>query len=160
MENVREMDDKLYGAVYDHCSPYKNKVEELWDEIRQDNDLLKEAIKVERDRFDQDDILKGITIARCMLIGYDKVDKDVYQDLINTIYTNRDIARCVLDGASNGGNSYLLMTLWNPTLKLTEEQKAFAVSEAMNKMGTVDSPTKNMATGANTSISYNDLVKE
>jgi len=29
------------------------------------------------------------------------------------------------------------MTLWNPTLKLTEEQKVFAVSEAMNKMGTV-----------------------
>ena len=42
-----------------------------------------------------------------------------------------------MDGASNGGNSFLLMTLWNQNLKLTEEQKAFAVDEAMNKIGTV-----------------------
>lgn len=137
MENVREMNDKLYGAVYDHCSPYKNKLESLWKDIKEDKELLEEAIEVERDRFDERNILKGTAIARCMLIDYDNVDKEIYQKLVNTIYSDKDIARCVLDGYSNGGDSFLLMTLWNDDLKLTSEQKKFAVSEAMNKMGTV-----------------------
>ena len=59
-----------------------------------------------------------------------------YNNLINSIYTNTDIARIVMDGAANGGYSFLLMSLWNHNLKLTEEQKAFAVNEAMNKIGT------------------------
>ena len=71
-----------------------------------------------------------------MLIDYESVNQEIYQKLVNLIYSNTDIARIVLDGASNGGYSYLLMTLWNPNLKLTEEQKQFAVSEAMNKLGT------------------------
>ena len=137
MEDVRKVDDKLYGALYDRCSPYKGKENELWKEIREDKELLREAIQVERDRFDQKDILKGITIANCMLRNFSNIDKDVYQELVNTIYSNKDIARCVIDGYSNGGNSYLLMTLWNFDLKLTEEQKAFAVDEAMNMIGTV-----------------------
>ena len=60
----------------------------------------------------------------------------MYKKLVDLIYSNRQIARIVLDGYSNGGYSYLLMTLWNPNLKLTEDQKAFAVDEAMNKIGT------------------------
>ena len=63
--------------------------------------------------------------------------EEVYDKLVKSIYNNKDIARIVLDGYSNGGFSFLLMSLWNPTLKLTEEQKQFAVSEAMNKIGTV-----------------------
>ena len=60
----------------------------------------------------------------------------MYKKLVDLIYSNRQIARIVLDGYSNGGYSYLLMTLWNPNLKLTDDQKAFAVDEAMNKIGT------------------------
>lgn len=135
MENIRKIDDKLYGAIYDICSPYSK--EEVWNEIKDDKSILKEAIKVERDKFDEGDILKGITIANCILRDYNSIDKDIYQELVNTIYSNKDIARCVIDGYSNGGNSYLLMTLWNFDLKLTEDQKAFAVEEAMNKIGTV-----------------------
>ena len=135
MENIRKIDDKLYGAIYDICSPYSK--EEVWNEIKDDKSILKEAIKVERDKFDEGDILKGIAIANCILRDYNSIDKDIYQELVNTIYSNKDIARCVIDGYSNGGNSYLLMTLWNFDLKLTEDQKAFAVDEAMNKIGTV-----------------------
>ena len=65
-----------------------------------------------------------------------KVAELLYNNLVNSIYTNTDIARIVVDGASNGGFSFLLMSLWNHNLKLTEEQKAFAVNEAMNKIGT------------------------
>ena len=67
---------------------------------------------------------------------YNSVDEVAYNNLINSIYTNTDIARIVMNGASNGGYSFLLMSLWNHNLKLTEEQKAFVVSEAMNKIGT------------------------
>ena len=135
MEDIRKLDDKLYGAIYDVCSTYTE--DEVWSEIKDNNDILREAIKVERDKFDEGDILKGIAIARCMLRRHSNIDKDVYQELVNTIYSNKDIARCVLDGASNSGDSYLLMTLWNFDLKLTDEQKAFAVDEAMNMIGTV-----------------------
>lgn len=71
-----------------------------------------------------------------MLIDYNSVDEVAYNNIINSIYTNTDIARIVTDGASNGGYSFLLMSLWNHNLKLTEEQKAFAGNEAMNKIGT------------------------
>lgn len=71
-----------------------------------------------------------------MLINYNSVDEVAYNNLVNSIYTNADIARIVMDGAANGGYSFLLMSLWNHNLKLTEEQKAFAVNEAMNKIGT------------------------
>ena len=71
-----------------------------------------------------------------MLVDFNNVDNEVYQKLVDLIYSNRQIARIVLDGYSNGGYSYLLMTLWNPSLKLTEDQKAFAADEAMNKIGT------------------------
>ena len=56
--------------------------------------------------------------------------------MIKNIYSNTDIARIVINGASNGGYSFLLMSLWNPNLKLNDDQKAFAVNEAMNKIGT------------------------
>lgn len=135
MENIRKIDDKLYGAIYDICSP--DSKEEVWNEIKGNRKVLKEAIKVERNKFDEYDILKGITIANCILRNHNSVDEDIYQDLVNTIYSNTDIARCVVDGYSNCGNSYLLMTLWNFNLKLTEDQKKFAVSEAMNKIGTI-----------------------
>ena len=72
-----------------------------------------------------------------MLINYDNVDSESYNELIELIYSNKLVARTVLNGYNNGGNSYLLMSLWNPNLKLNEEQKAFAVDEAMNKTGTI-----------------------
>ena len=72
-----------------------------------------------------------------MLVDYSSVDEEAYRNLINSIYTNTDIARIVVKGAANGGYSFLLMSLWNYDLKLTEEQKSFAVNEAMNKIGTV-----------------------
>jgi hypothetical protein len=71
-----------------------------------------------------------------MLKNYQEADPVAYNQLIESIYSNVDIARTVVDGAANGGYSFLLMSLWNPNVKLTEEQKNIAVSEAMNKIGT------------------------
>ena len=77
-----------------------------------------------------------MAIVELMLINYEDVPSDIYNKLVNLIYSNPDLARIVLDGAANGGYSFLLYTLFNYDLELTQEMKEFAQSEAMNKIGT------------------------
>lgn len=133
MTNIKEIDKELYYQKY--IKKDYEKLNTLWNKVKDNKELLEEAIIVTKNKFGED-TLKSLSICECMLITYDKVDKEVYQKLVNTIYSNEQIARKVLDGAANGGFSFLLYTLFNQNLKLTEEQKAFAVDEAMNKKGT------------------------
>ena len=134
MENFEKIDNEFYGSKYG--VPRNGDSNELWESIKGNRELLNWAIKPTKDKFGERDLVNGLTICDTILVDYDGVDKDIYQDLVNLIYSNEQIARIVLDGYANGGFSYLLMTLWNPNLKLTDEQKAFAVNEAMNKIGT------------------------
>lgn len=134
MVDIEKLDYVLYKSIY--VKPRVGDYNEIWSRIKNNSEVLREAVQVKRDKFDEHDIVKGLTICDSMLIDYNSVDKVAYNNLINSIYTNTDIARIVMDGASNGGCSFLLMSLWNHNLKLTEEQKAFAVNEAMNKIGT------------------------
>lgn len=108
----------------------------VWNNIKENIDILKEAIIVKKDKFNESDIFTHNAIVEAMLEHYDSIDKEVYNELVNKIYSNTDLARIVLDGAANGGYSFLLYTLFNHDLKLTEEMKKFAVTEAMNKIGT------------------------
>ena len=135
MADFRKLEDKLYYAKY--CDKKFGNSEDIWNLIKYNKELLEWAIKPTKDKFGERDIVNGLAICENMLIDFNSVDKEVYQKLINLIYSNRQIARIVLNGYSNGGYSYLLMTLWNPSLKLTDEQKAFALDEAMNKIGTL-----------------------
>lgn len=134
MVDIEKLDDVLYKSIY--VRPRTGDYNEIWSRIKSNPEVLREAVQVKRDKFDEHDIVKGLTICDSILIDYNSVDKVAYNNLINSIYTNIDIARIVMDGASNGGYSFLLMSLWNHNLKLTEEQKTFAVNEAMNKIGT------------------------
>ena len=134
MKDFRNIDDKLYYAKY--CDGKVGNTEKIWRSIKNNRELLEWAIKPTKDKFGERDLVNGIAICEDMLVDFNNVDNEVYQKLVDLIYSNRQIARIVLDGYSNGGYSYLLMTLWNPNLKLTEDQKAFAVDEAMNKIGT------------------------
>lgn len=134
MVDIEKLDDVLYKSIYGR--PRAGDYNEIWSRIKSNPEVLREAVQVKRDKFDEHDIVKGLTICDSMLIDYNSVDEVAYNNLINSIYTNTDIARIVMDGASNGGYSFLLMSLWNHNLKLTEEQKAFAVNEATNKIGT------------------------
>ena len=134
MIDIEKLDDIFYKSIYG--IPRVGNYNEIWDRIKSSPEVLRKSVQVKRDKFDENDIVKGLTICNAMLIDYKCVDDVAYNDLINSIYTNPDIARIVLNGASNGGFSFLLMSLWNHNLKLTEEQKAFAVNEAMNKIGT------------------------
>ena len=134
MKDFRNIDDKLYYAKY--CDGKVGNTEKIWRSIKNNRELLEWAIKPTKDKFGERDLVNGLAICEDILVDFNNVDNEVYQKLVDLIYSNRQIARIVLDGYSNGGYSYLLMTLWNPNLKLTEDQKAFAVDEAMNKIGT------------------------
>lgn len=134
MTDVEKIDKELYMARYG--LPRIGDANAIWGQIKSNAELLREAVKIRRNKWNNGDIVNGLAISDAMLIDYKDVDQVAYSQLIESIYTNTDIARLVIDGASNGGYSFLLMSLWNHSLKLTEEQKAFAVEEAMNKIGT------------------------
>lgn len=133
MMDFKTVDKELYYEKY--IKKDYDKLNKLWNELKGNKELLEEAIMLTKNKFGED-TLASLSICECLLITYDCVDNEVYQKLVNTIYSNEQIARKVLDGAANGGFSFLLYTLFNQKLKLTEEQKAFAVNEAMNKKGT------------------------
>ena len=132
--DTSKLDDILYKDKYiRHCS---DDYYFVWNKIRNNKDILNEAIVVKRDKFNENDTFSHLAIVEAMLIDECHVDKDIYNKLVNLIYSNTDLARIVLDGAANGGYSFLLYTLFNFDLELSEEMKSFAVSEAMNKIGT------------------------
>lgn len=134
MTDIEKIDNELYIARYG--LPRIGDANAIWTQIKSNPEVLREAVKIRRNKWNNGDLVNGLTISDAMLIDYRDVDQTAYSQLIRSIYTNTDIARLVMDGASNGGYSFLLMSLWNHSLKLTEEQKAFAVDEAMNKIGT------------------------
>lgn len=123
MVDIEKLDDVLYKSIYGR--PRAGDYNEIWSRIKSNPKVLREAVQVKRDKFDEHDIVKGLTICDSILIDYNSVDEVAYNNLINSIYTNTDIARIVMEGASNGGYSFLLMSLWNYNLKLTEEKKSF-----------------------------------
>lgn len=131
---LKDLEEQLYVAC--HGNPKKGDPNKIWETIKKEPEVLNEAIQLRKDKFGEKDLFKGITIVEGMLVDYQNTAKEIYQKIINTIYSNTDIARLGF-GPINGRATFLLMSLWNHDLKLTEEQKAFAVSEAMNKIGTV-----------------------
>ena len=113
MVNIDMIDKELYNSIY--VSPRIGDYKEVWSRIKNNKEVLRGAIQITKDKFGERDIVKGLSIAEFILLDYENVDSNIYQNLINTIYSNTDIARIVLDGASNGGNSFLLMSLNSPT---------------------------------------------
>ncbi len=129
-----KIDEILYRDRYiKRCYEDYNFV---WDIIKNDRNILNKAIEVKRDKFNENDTFTHLAIVELMLINYEDVPSDIYNKLVNLIYSNTDLARIVLDGAANGGYSFLLYTLFNYDLELSQEMKEYAQSEAMNKIGT------------------------
>ncbi len=130
MDRVLKLDNELYAALY--CNPPQGDAKEIWERIRMDKEALKDAVTVVKNKWNEEKV-KGEAIAEQILLDYETVDKNCYETLITNIYKYPTVAKTVLEGSSNGGYSFLLMSLYNPNLKLSEEQKSFAVSEALNK---------------------------
>ena len=134
MENFNGEEKYFYDAMY--AIPSEYTYESLWHQKSLDKKSLNEAINVNYDSKTKTFKLNGPIIANSILINYANVSKEIYEKLVNAIYTYPDIARTVIDGVSNDNWSFLLMTLINPNLVLTAEQKAFAVREAIDKVTT------------------------
>lgn len=150
IEKLEKLDNELYRLKYNQKN--ETKAKKLWNCIKGDKKILELATGVVKNKWGDKDTFLAPVIVEQMLIDYqtflkkhsnqlclfeDSVDNSLYQDLVNKIYSNTDLARIVLDGYSNGGYSFLLYTLLNDNLKLTDEQKSFAMEEAMNKIGTI-----------------------
>ena len=129
MIDVKKVDEVMYRDRYiKHC--YAD-YEFVWECIRNKKDSLEEAIVVKRDKFDENDTFTHLAIVEAMLMDYENIDKDVYNKLVSLIYSNQDLARIVLNGAANGGYSFLLFTLFNPILRASFSLK-FLISHKSN----------------------------
>ena len=104
MVNIDMIDNELYNSIYVY--PKIGDYKEVWSRIKNNKEVLRGAIQITKDKFGERDTVKGLSIAEFILLDYENVDSNIYQDLINTIYSNTDIARIVLNGASNGVTNY------------------------------------------------------
>lgn len=122
----------IKDSTYGNLSNRVKKAQEMWNKIKERPEVLKWAVQIKRNKWNNGDLVNGSAISDAILIDYKDVDQTIYNELIKSIYTNTDIARIRFTGLTGiDGCSFLLMSLWNHDLKLTEEQKSFAVSEAM-----------------------------
>lgn len=134
MLDFEKMENEFYVARYGNLNNEASKIQEMWNKIKEHPEVLKWAVQIKRNKWNDGDIVNGSTISDAILIDYKNVDQTAYNELIESIYTNTDIARTRLNGISfNSGCSFLLMSLWNHDLKLTEAQKSFAVFEAKTR---------------------------
>lgn len=131
---VDELDSKIYRIAF--IDKNHKKLKELWRELRNDQQLLLLASKVVKGKFNEKDTFVSNCLVELILNDYKHVNRGIYEDVVNKIYNSEDLSRIVLNGASNGGYSFLLYTLDNDKIKLTDDQKAFAYNEAMNQPGT------------------------
>lgn len=129
---LKKLDVELYKTTY--VEDDNKKREQLWTDIKKNKKILEHATTVVKNKFG--DTFLSPTIVECILIDYQNIAQDLYQSLVNKIYSNPDLARIIVDVYSNDEISLLLYTLFNDNLELTEVQKNFALEEAMSKVGT------------------------
>ena len=132
-EEYKKEDNRLYAAKQKISNI--EKPEDVWEEISNNKEMLEWAIKPTKDVSGTRDIVNALTTCDFIITNYENVDPNIYQELINTIYSKEQIARISVNEFSFNP-TFLLKTLYNTNLLLTEEQKEFVVDEAMNQMGT------------------------
>ncbi len=131
MANIKTINFELFKSI--HLDGDGIKYLKLWNQIKYDRSILKEAISVEKGKNNQD-YIKYPVIAESMLINSTDVDQTSYDELIELVFSNSAVARTYIDGKKKGCFSFLLIALWNKKLELTKEQKGFAVIEAIKKI--------------------------
>ena len=58
MQNFRQIEDELYISIYG--IPKKGDSNQIWNSIKFNDKILAEAIGVEKDKFGQRDLVKGL----------------------------------------------------------------------------------------------------
>ena len=138
MENIdiRKINNDLYAAKYSRSIMFPNyggkEYKDLWKVIRKNNEILKQAIEVVRNKWDTANIFAGTSIVDGILRDYKNVDKTIYLDVVEKICKDEELAKFGYNKCS-----FLLMAMSNHNIKLSDEQKKFAIEEAMNISGSV-----------------------
>lgn len=100
----------------------QNKIKKLWNKISENTELLEYATKKDNGSFISNLIVYQI------LSDKNFYNTKIYRDIIDIIYYNKIIARQKIGNSE----SFLMKTLENEELKLTNEQKLFLIFEAEN----------------------------
>ena len=113
--------------------------QEEWNVIKLDERVLKDAIKV------VDGKLNNEIVCECILFNYYDVSKDIYQELVNTVLSDRNLLNI------NGIQPFYKLILSNIDLKLSESQKELIVREAYFMPGSIYNPQ------LESNYDYNDI---
>lgn len=124
-QDFKKIENDFYISLYG--KPKKGNPNELWDKIKQNQELLKWSIQVDGKKTDVDTI-NGITIGKHILLNHKEINPSIYEELIKLVFRNKEIARISVEGQF----SYLYISLSNSDRKLTTEEKNFAEKEAIN----------------------------
>ena len=104
----------------------KKKIQETWEKIKLNNKILEYAIKVDKYSF------KSNIITEKILKDVDLYNTKVYNELVDIIYSNRQIASIKVNKTTN--TTFMMVSLTNENLKLTSIQKEFLILEAENSL--------------------------
>lgn len=125
MRKTKVLNDELYISMFGTLRDKQmlgKMPSEIWEKIISDDEILRDAIKVTKNKWNED-CFNANCIANMMLWSYKDINEEIYQELVNKVLSNRklssinyNIYRC-LEGAISNHN-----------LKLTEEQKNFCIS--------------------------------
>ena len=102
----------------------KNKINELWDKLKLNEEFLEYAINIINNKF------KSNAISYKILKDNSLYNTKIYNNLINKIYENKIIA--AKTPFNSCGETFLYLTLSNKKLKLNKNQKLFLIYEAEN----------------------------
>lgn len=134
IEKTKEYDQKLYSTIY--SNPKRGSYEELKRQIileQGENGILKNAIKIKTNQ-EGDLTVLAPTICEEILTNPQDVREDIYQELVDLIYISSQIGR---EKAPNMDSSFLVQTLRNHDLILTQDQKNIAVTDALSMPGAI-----------------------
>ena len=125
-QKARQIDELLH-----QLQNHSIETEQCFEHLKKWPALLKAAIEVETDEKTNQQRFFAPSIVDLMLMHYDQLEEEVYCLLLDRIFENVDLARSSVTGDASARDTFLLMSFYNPNLRLTKAQKAFAVQEAM-----------------------------
>ena len=138
--SIESIDNYLYATTgYHHNDPYPPSTyitdNEYWHSLRSNDTLLRSALAPRLDPYAHhvgEVEFTGRNIVEHILSDPTNVNPDIFQDAVNSVLSNHDLAN---DGAitSPGGTMFDLV-LANRTLELTENQKQFAINEVKESL--------------------------
>lgn len=105
-QDFKKIENDFYISLYG--KPKKGNPNELWDKIKQNQELLKWSIQVDGKKTDVDTI-NGITIGKHILLNHKEINPSIYEELIKLVFRNKEIARISVEGQF----SYLYISLSN-----------------------------------------------